>query len=106
MGGVGGPELLVIFLVVLLVFGPKKIPEVARGVGKGLREIRKLTTEFQREINLSDPDEEKVRIGPERVQGSAGGETGAPDPDSGSPPPDTVARDVEGKDPPPPDGPR
>ena len=63
MGGIGGPELLIVFLVVLLVFGPKKIPEVARGVGKGLREIRKLTTEFQREINLSDAEEDRRRIG-------------------------------------------
>ena len=63
MGGIGGPELLVVVLVVLLIFGPRKIPEVARGVGKGLREIRRLTTEFQREINLSDAEEDRRRIG-------------------------------------------
>ncbi len=62
MGGIGGPELLLVFLVILLVFGPKKIPEVARGIGKGVREFRRLTTEFQREMNLSDAlEEEKKR---------------------------------------------
>jgi sec-independent protein translocase protein TatA len=66
VGGIGGPEILVIFLVVLLVFGPRKIPEVARGLGKGLREIRRLTTEFQREINLSDAEDERRRIGGDR----------------------------------------
>jgi len=59
MGGIGAPELLVVLLVVLLVFGPTKIPEVARGLGKGLREFRRLSTEFQREINLAAPDEDE-----------------------------------------------
>jgi sec-independent protein translocase protein TatB len=58
-GGIGGIELLIIFLVVLLVFGPTKIPEVARGIGKGLREIRRLTTDLQREINLADAESER-----------------------------------------------
>ncbi len=50
--GVGGWEVLVILFVVLLVFGPKRIPEVSRGLGKGMRELRRVTTEFQRELNL------------------------------------------------------
>ncbi|HMB70340.1 MAG TPA: twin-arginine translocase TatA/TatE family subunit [bacterium] len=88
MGGIGGPELFVIFLVVLLVFGPKKIPEVARGVGKGLREIRKLTTEFQREINLSDTDDDRRRIGGDapRAPGPAG--AGPPESSAAAPPAD------------------
>ena len=53
-GGIGGMELILIFLIVLLVFGPKKIPEVARGIGKGIREVRKLSTEMQREMNLAE----------------------------------------------------
>jgi sec-independent protein translocase protein TatA len=59
MGGIGGPELLLVFVVVLLVFGPRKIPEVARGLGRGLREFRRLSTEFQREMNLADALEEE-----------------------------------------------
>jgi sec-independent protein translocase protein TatA len=59
LGGIGGPELLIIFLVVLLVFGPQRIPEVARGLGKGLREIRRLSTELQREVNLVDAREDE-----------------------------------------------
>jgi len=55
--GIGGWELLVIFFVVLLVFGPKRIPEVARGLGKGMRELRRISNDFQREINLADLDE-------------------------------------------------
>ena len=55
--GIGGWEVLVILFVVLLVFGPKRIPEVARGLGRGMRELRRISTDFQREINLSDIDE-------------------------------------------------
>lgn len=65
MGGIGGPELLVVFLVVLLVFGPRKIPEVARAIGKAMHEVRRLTTELQREIHLSDAEDEARRIGGE-----------------------------------------
>ena len=60
----GGPELLIILVVVLLVFGPAKVPEFARGVGKAVRELRRLTTDFQREINLTDALEEADRAAP------------------------------------------
>jgi sec-independent protein translocase protein TatB len=56
--GIGGWEILVILLVVLLVFGPRRIPGVARDMGKAMRELRRVGTEFQRELNLSDLDEE------------------------------------------------
>ncbi len=72
-GGIGGPELLIVFLVVLLVFGPTKIPEVAKGIGKGLREIRRLTTDLQREINLADAEKERrpARRTPPRPESGA-----------------------------------
>lgn len=41
MFGIGYPELLIIFLIVLLLFGGRKIPEIARGLGKGIREFKK-----------------------------------------------------------------
>ena len=54
MFGIGTQELLVIFLVVLLLFGGKRIPEVARSVGSGLRDFRKAIRDVQREINLDE----------------------------------------------------
>lgn len=66
MGGVGGPEVFVILVVALLVFGPKSIPGIARGVGKGMRELRRLTTEFQREINLAAAEDDERLAGPRR----------------------------------------
>jgi sec-independent protein translocase protein TatA len=57
MGPLGVPELLIILLVVLLLFGSKKIPELARGMGKGIREFKDATKDpgpDQKE--LEDPD--------------------------------------------------
>lgn len=40
-GWIGGPEIIIILIVVVLLFGGKKIPELAKGIGKGIREFRK-----------------------------------------------------------------
>lgn len=45
--GIGPSELLIIFLVLLLLFGGKKLPELARGLGKSLREFKKATHEIE-----------------------------------------------------------
>ena len=54
MGGIGAPELIIIFLVVLLVFGAKRIPEIARGLGKGIKEFKSATKDITSELNLTD----------------------------------------------------
>ena len=50
----GMPEIILIFLVVLLVFGAKRIPEIARGLGKGIREFKDATTDIKNELNIDD----------------------------------------------------
>jgi sec-independent protein translocase protein TatA len=54
MGSFGAFELIIIFLVVLLIFGAKRIPEIARGVGKGIREFKDATNEISRELEGED----------------------------------------------------
>lgn len=49
-GNIGLPELLAILAVALLVFGPKKLPEVGRSIGKALREFRKTSDEIKERI--------------------------------------------------------
>ena len=50
MGNIGTTELLLILLVVLVFFGSKKIPELAQGLGKGIREFKKATREIQDDV--------------------------------------------------------
>ncbi|MBD3226263.1 MAG: twin-arginine translocase TatA/TatE family subunit [Caldithrix sp.] len=55
MFGVGTTELLVILLIVLIIFGSKKLPELAQGLGKGIREFKKATNEIQDELDFTSP---------------------------------------------------
>jgi sec-independent protein translocase protein TatA len=50
MGSFGPLEIILIFLVVLLIFGAKRIPEIARGIGKGIREFKDATSEISQEL--------------------------------------------------------
>jgi sec-independent protein translocase protein TatA len=45
-----GPDLIIILLIVLLLFGAKKLPELARGMGQAVREFTKAKDEFEREV--------------------------------------------------------
>ncbi len=58
-GMLGPMEMGAILLVVLLLFGAKKIPELARGVGKGMGEFKKAKQEFDREIRAGEEEGEK-----------------------------------------------
>ena len=47
----GGPEIVLIVFVVVLLFGAKRIPELARGLGKGMREFKDATKEIKKEVD-------------------------------------------------------
>ena len=49
-GSIGMPELILIFLVALLVFGPKKLPEIGKSIGKGLSEFKKASDDLKKTI--------------------------------------------------------
>lgn len=55
LNGIGMPELLLIFLVVLLLFGAKRIPDIASGLGKGIREFKRAMRETEDEIKKETP---------------------------------------------------
>ena len=50
---IGGPEILVILLFVIIFFGSNKIPELARGLGKAMREVKDASSEIKKEIRDS-----------------------------------------------------
>lgn len=56
MGPIGMPEMIMIFIVILLLFGAKKLPELARGIGKSMGEFKKAKEEFEYEITRSETD--------------------------------------------------
>ncbi len=63
MGSIGTQELIIILVIVLLLFGAKRIPEIARSMGHGIREFKKATREITDEVNSSvsgkDDDKDK-----------------------------------------------
>jgi sec-independent protein translocase protein TatA len=56
IGSLGGQEIVIIFLIVLLLFGAKKLPELARGIGKSMGEFKKARDEFEHEITRAETD--------------------------------------------------
>ncbi len=56
--GIGGQELLLILLIVIILFGAKKIPELAKGLGTGLREFKKASSEAE---NLTSIEENNIK---------------------------------------------
>ncbi len=56
----GGQEWIFILLIVLLLFGAKRIPEVAQNLGKGIREFKKSMREVQSEIDSADPTKTRI----------------------------------------------
>ena len=59
-GNLGAGEILIIVLVILLLFGAKKIPELAQGLGKGMREFKKSLKDVEDEIKKTDDEVKKT----------------------------------------------
>lgn len=60
IGNMGGYEILLIMLVILIFFGAKKIPDLARGLGRGIREFKDATKEIKDELENSVNDKPKL----------------------------------------------
>jgi sec-independent protein translocase protein TatA len=66
MGNIGMPELIVIFILALIVFGPRKLPEIGKTIGKGLAEFKKASNELKQtwedEVRLDKEKEEVSQL--------------------------------------------
>jgi Tat protein translocase TatB subunit len=93
-GTLGGPELFLIFVVALIVFGPRKLPEIGKSLGKMMAEFRKASNDFRSTIE-SEVEAEKIRdslrIEPPSVEPvspakALPADTGSPSPEAGPEP--------------------
>jgi sec-independent protein translocase protein TatA len=80
---IGAPELLVIIVLALIIFGPRRLPEIGRTVGKGMREFRRAASEIRSELE-QDLDEEpptvrrpRKRPAPKQEGAASAGEDGS-----------------------------
>ena len=78
MPNIGAPEIIIVLVIVLLIFGPKRLPDLGRSLGRGMREFKDSITG-----KADDEDEDRAAIPPaadstSRVAGGSG--TGAADP--------------------------
>jgi len=73
MFGIGSTELLIIFIVALVVLGPKSIPKIAKTIGKAMGDFKRVSTEFQRTMNVEaemEEHEERKKEAEEELFGS------------------------------------
>ena len=61
LGSLGGQEIIIIALVILLLFGGKKIPELMRGLGKGVSQFKKGMKDIEDEINAEPEKKEEIQ---------------------------------------------
>jgi TatA/E family protein of Tat protein translocase len=92
-GSIGGPELLVIFVVALMIFGPRRLAEIGRSLGRGLAEFRRAANDLRQtldaEVSRPEPSPSPPRAiaPPVPEPGAAAGPPSPPQgPDAGTPP--------------------
>ena len=66
LGSLGMPELIVIFIIALVIFGPRKLPELGRSLGRGIAEFKKATSELQTTL------EHEINADEQRAKAEAG----------------------------------
>ncbi|MFQ5867865.1 MAG: twin-arginine translocase TatA/TatE family subunit [bacterium] len=62
MFGVGTQELVIILVLVLILFGPRKLPEIGRAIGKAMRELKRTTQDFREAIEQEPPEEIRKEV--------------------------------------------
>jgi TatA/E family protein of Tat protein translocase len=97
LGSIGMPELILIFVVALLVFGPKKLPEIGKSLGRGLAEFKKASDDLKKTIE-SEIEQGKNEAAAVKAQVSEVKSSLAEIPSAVTPPETSVPR----ADPPPP----
>jgi sec-independent protein translocase protein TatA len=61
MFGLGTPEIVLIAIVILVLFGAKKIPELMQGLGKGIKEFKKASSDIEKDLTATDDKDKTVK---------------------------------------------
>ena len=90
MGPIGMPELVIILVIALIIFGPRKLPELGRSLGKSIGEFKKASNELksthEEEIRVEEQREQRAKMDAEQTSAIA-----AASPVTTAPPPATAA---------------
>ena len=76
LGRIGIQELVLVLAIALIIFGPRKLPEIGSALGKSIREFRQATSEVKKSISL-DEDEPVKKSSPKKAASSSGAEDSA-----------------------------
>ena len=102
-GSIGMPELIIILVIALIIFGPRKLPELGKSLGRSLNEFKKASTDLQntleQEIKIEEQKENVAKANAEEKTASAAFDTGdrfdadkKDDDQNTAPPRETVSR--------------
>jgi TatA/E family protein of Tat protein translocase len=86
-GSIGMPELVVIFVIALIIFGPRKLPELGKSLGRSINEFKRASNELKSTL------EEEVRLDEQRSRSTAAAST--PAPTTSTTPEEPVARHAD-----------
>ena len=67
MGGLQGPELMLILVLILIFFGAKKLPELAKGLGQGIKEFKKATKDVQQDLHQAMEEDSAASAPPRKA---------------------------------------
>jgi sec-independent protein translocase protein TatA len=82
LGSIGMPELIIIFVIALIIFGPRKLPELGRSLGKSINEFKRASNELKNtldeEIRIEETRSTERQRAPEPVRAYSADEPGVP----------------------------